>query len=98
MQYRDFGRTGFKASVISFGGAAISGEGAGYGFGNISEEEARESVMYAYEKGVNIFDTAPIYGFGESERRLGKFLSRFVKMFLLSLSLELVGMKVSALI
>jgi myo-inositol catabolism protein IolS len=74
MQYRDFGRTGFKASVISFGGAAISGEGAGYGFGNISEEEARESVMYAYEKGVNIFDTAPIYGFGESERRLGKFL------------------------
>ncbi|AYF45120.1 oxidoreductase, aldo/keto reductase family protein [Halobacteriovorax sp. BALOs_7] len=57
---------------FAFGGASISGEGAGYGFGDISESDSLTLLQHAFDRGVRIFDTAPIYGFGESERRIGK--------------------------
>lgn len=57
---------------IGFGGASISGEGAGYGFGDISEDEACRLLRYTFDRGIRLFDTAPIYGFGESEIRIGK--------------------------
>ena len=43
-------------------------------FGPISESEAEELILPAYEYGVRLFDTAPIYGFGLSEKRLGRIL------------------------
>lgn len=58
-------------SPIAFGGAAISGEGGGYGFGNITESESIELLDLAFSLGVRVFDTAPIYGFGLSEKRIG---------------------------
>ncbi len=61
-------------SRISFGAASISGEGGGYGFGPISEKDATQLIHYAVDKGLNVFDSAPIYGFGLSEKRLGKAL------------------------
>jgi myo-inositol catabolism protein IolS len=61
-----------KLVVFSFGGAAVSGEGGGYGFGNISEADSIELMHYAYDLGINLFDSAPIYGFGMSEQRIGK--------------------------
>ncbi|MBF0298971.1 MAG: aldo/keto reductase [Oligoflexia bacterium] len=61
-----------EISVIGFGGAAISGEGGGYGFGAISEEKTKELLKKSFDAGINIFDTAPVYGFGTSENRLGK--------------------------
>lgn len=57
---------------LAFGGAAISGEGGGYGFGNITESDSIHLLHEAYEGGIRIFDTAPIYGFGLSEIRMGK--------------------------
>ncbi|MGZ3790005.1 MAG: aldo/keto reductase [Bacteriovorax sp.] len=70
---------------IAFGGASISGEGGGYGFGNISEGEAIDLLNLALEKGVRIFDTAPIYGFGLSEKRMGlAFKQNREKVFLVS--------------
>lgn len=60
-----------KISRICFGGASISGEGAGYGFGAISIKDSVNLVQKSIDYGINIFDTAPIYGFGESENRLG---------------------------
>tara|TARA_R110000868_G_scaffold167130_2_gene401426 strand:+ start:1060 stop:2010 length:951 start_codon:yes stop_codon:yes gene_type:complete len=66
----------FNASPLAFGGASISGEGGGYGFGGIEENEALSLVDDAFDKGLRIFDTAPIYGFGMSERRLGKALNK----------------------
>lgn len=57
---------------LAFGGASISGEGGGYGFGKISELEALELLHYSYDHGVKIYDTAPVYGFGLSEQRIGK--------------------------
>jgi len=72
---------------LAFGGGAISGEGGGYGFGNISDGESTRLLEYAYEKGIKIFDTAPIYGFGDSERRLAPFIKeRREKLFVISKS------------
>lgn len=70
---------------IAFGGAAISGEGGGYGFGDINENAAIDLLLEAYEGGMKIFDTAPIYGFGLSEIRMGKaFKNIRDKIFLVS--------------
>jgi myo-inositol catabolism protein IolS len=71
---RAFGGTGWQVPLLSFGGAGISGEGGGYGFGRVTSEQAQELVELAVDIGIKLFDTAPIYGFGLSEQRLGKFL------------------------
>ncbi len=72
---------------IGFGGASISGEGAGYGFGDISEDEACRLLRYTFDRGVRLYDTAPIYGFGESEVRIGKaFKDIREKVFIVSKS------------
>lgn len=72
---------------IAFGGAAISGEGGGYGFGDISKTDAIDLLLAAYDKGIRIFDSAPIYGFGESEKRMGEaFRNMREKVFLVSKS------------
>lgn len=56
---------------MAFGGASISGEGGGYGFGSISETEAIDLLHEAFDLGLRVFDSAPIYGFGLSEKRMG---------------------------
>ena len=62
MKKRRLGKTNFMISEITFGGAAISGEGKGYGFGPISEAESYDLLQQAHRHGINGFDTAPIYG------------------------------------
>lgn len=72
---------------LAFGGASISGEGAGYGFGQMSEGDALSLLKYAHDRGVKIFDTAPIYGFGLSEKRIGKaFKNKREDVFIVSKS------------
>jgi aryl-alcohol dehydrogenase-like predicted oxidoreductase len=72
---------------LAFGGAAISGEGAGYGFGTISDNDSIDLLKLAFERGFRIFDTAPIYGFGLSEKRMGiAFKHMREKVFLVSKS------------
>ena len=56
-EYRLLGRTGFKASDISLG------------CGGVKEPNV---VRYAYDNGINYFDTAETYGNGDSERSIGK--------------------------
>jgi myo-inositol catabolism protein IolS len=85
MKTRPFGKLDFQVSEISFGGAAVSGEGGGYGFGNISEADALTLIRSCFDRGINLFDTAPCYGFGESERRIGKaFKGMRDKVFIVS--------------
>lgn len=72
---------------LAFGSAAISGEAGGYGFGKISEQESIDLLHYAFNQGVQIFDTAPIYGFHSSEVRLGKaFKNQREKVLIVSKS------------
>jgi aryl-alcohol dehydrogenase-like predicted oxidoreductase len=69
---RPLGTLGITVSEVSFGGAAISGEGRGYGFGHIGDDEAAQLLAACFDRGINLFDTAPVYGFGLSEKRIGK--------------------------
>ncbi|RLA62773.1 MAG: hypothetical protein DRQ88_01815 [Epsilonproteobacteria bacterium] len=69
-------KNAFQAHSIGFGGASISGEGKGYGFGPISETNSIDLLNESLEKGIKVFDTAPIYGFGTSEVRMGKAFAK----------------------
>jgi len=63
---RRLGRSPVHVTELSFGGAAI-----GNLFTEVSEEDARAAVDAAWAGGIRTFDTAPHYGLGLSERRLG---------------------------
>src|SRR5215468_946322 len=56
---------------LGFGAAPL-----GNMFRNIPEEEAVETVDVAWQQGTRYFDTAPFYGAGLSEIRLGKALAK----------------------
>jgi len=56
---------------LGYGGAPL-----GNMFRNISEDEALGTVRAAWDQGIRYFDTAPFYGAGLSEIRMGKVLSR----------------------
>ena len=82
---RFFGSLDFQVTEISFGGGSISGEGGGYGFGHIGDEDAISLLHEAFERGINLFDTAPAYGFGLSEKRMGKaFVGKRDNVFIVS--------------
>ncbi|MFB7668697.1 aldo/keto reductase [Kitasatospora sp. NPDC056138] len=70
MHRNRLGRTLVGVSELSFGGAGI-----GNLFTAVSDEQAEQAVAAAWEAGVRYFDTAPHYGLGLSERRLGDALS-----------------------
>jgi D-threo-aldose 1-dehydrogenase len=59
--------------------------GIGNLFHAISDDEARRTIDAAWEGGIRAFDTAPHYGLGLAERRLGAALARYPREdFLLS--------------
>jgi D-threo-aldose 1-dehydrogenase len=66
---RELGRTGLELCTLGFGGAAI-----GNLYRELTDEDAGEAVRDSFAAGVRYFDTAPFYGFGLSEVRLGKAL------------------------
>ncbi|MFF7277958.1 aldo/keto reductase [Streptomyces griseorubiginosus] len=66
------GGSNVPVSRLAFGGAAI-----GNLFTEVSDEQAHEVVTAAWERGIRYFDTAPHYGLGLSERRLGEALARY---------------------
>lgn len=67
---RELGATGLSLSTLGFGGAAI-----GNLYRELREDDAGSAVRDAFTAGVRYFDTAPFYGFGLSELRLGKALN-----------------------
>ncbi|MFT6108377.1 MAG: L-galactose dehydrogenase [Planctomycetota bacterium] len=69
MEYRTLGQTGLSLSTLSFGGAPL-----GDLFGELDEAAAIDAVHAAIDGGINYFDTAPLYGFGLAEERLGRAL------------------------
>src|SRR5271155_5750938 len=69
MQIRTLGRTGLEVSVLGFGCGAVGGLMVR---GNAADQE--RAVARALELGITYFDTAQMYGNGESERNLGRVL------------------------
>lgn len=66
MKYRKLGRTGLKVSEVSLGTMA---------FGRWIDEQASSTILdLALDQGINLVDTANVYGEGESERILGNLL------------------------
>jgi aryl-alcohol dehydrogenase-like predicted oxidoreductase len=63
------GRSGLEVSPIAFGTWQLGGE-----WGTFDEREAIAAIRRARELGINFFDTAQAYGFGASERVLGRAL------------------------
>ena len=66
---RPLGRSAVRVTELSFGGAAI-----GNLYTAVTDEAARAAVDAAWDGGIRTFDTAPHYGLGLSERRLGEAL------------------------
>ena len=66
---RAIGRTGLEVSVLGFGGAGI-----GNLYRVLNDDDATAAVRESFASGIRYFDTAPFYGFGLSELRLGQAL------------------------
>jgi aryl-alcohol dehydrogenase-like predicted oxidoreductase len=67
MEYRAFGRTGWKVATVGFGAWAIGGT-----WGPVNDAESLAALHRALDLGVNFFDTADVYGDGHSERLLAR--------------------------
>lgn len=66
MQYRNFGNSGLKVSVITMGQSTD--------FTPQGQALAQEMVRTCLENGINHFDTAEIYSGGKAETQLGTIL------------------------
>ena len=68
------GKTNLFISELGIGTAPIGGWPT-----ILEEEKALETLESAWKNGIRYFDTAPLYGYGMAEERLGKFLKTKVK-------------------
>ena len=69
MEYRYMGKTGLQLSTLSFGSWVTFHK-------QIDDKVADELMGIAYEQGVNFFDNAEVYAAGESEKMMGRVLSK----------------------
>lgn len=68
---RRLGTSRVEVTALGFGSAAL-----GNLYARVSEGDAAGAVEAAWDEGVRYFDTAPYYGYGLSEQRLGEALAR----------------------
>lgn len=66
---RTFGRTGWKISEVAFGAWQLGGQ-----WGPVDDAASIRTLLTAYERGVNLVDTAQMYGTGHSEEVVGRSL------------------------
>ena len=69
MNRRRIGNTGVHVTDVAFGCSAI-----GNLYKLVSEQDVSQVLQLAWDRGIRYFDTAPHYGRGRSELRLGRFL------------------------
>ncbi|MGB0372468.1 MAG: aldo/keto reductase [Opitutales bacterium] len=70
MQSRPLGNSGIEASIVGLGTWAIGG----WSWGGTDEQDSISAIHAALDSGINLIDTAPIYGMGLSEEIVGKAL------------------------
>jgi D-threo-aldose 1-dehydrogenase len=66
---RNLGKTTLRVTEIGFGGAPL-----GNLFAVVTDPDAQASLAASWDNGCRFFDTAPYYGYGLSERRVGDAL------------------------
>jgi aryl-alcohol dehydrogenase-like predicted oxidoreductase len=71
MNYRTLGKTGFRVSEIGLGCWQLGGD-----FGTMSDERAAAILDEAHRQGITFWDTADVYGAGQSESRIGQWCQR----------------------
>ncbi|NEW06675.1 aldo/keto reductase [Paenibacillus sp. SYP-B3998] len=86
MEKRQLGQSGLEASVLGFGSWAIGGDA----WGPVQDQESIEAIQAALDGGINLFDTAPVYGKGHSEALLAKALGSRRKEVLIATKCGLV--------
>ncbi len=76
MKYSPLGNTGMYVSQLTLGAMTFDREDGMFGrmIGGTGQDLATRMVDLSIEAGINLFDTANIYGMGESEIMLGKAL------------------------
>ena len=82
MRLRPLGECGLRVSEIALGTMNFGSDWLG--IGALDEGRARRLVDIALDAGVNLFDTADVYGLGASESMLGKVLGKRRKKVLVS--------------
>ena len=70
MEYRTLGNSGLKVSLLGYGAWALGKKG----WPGVDEREAAATLEECLRQGITLFDTAPVYGFGRSEKLLGEAL------------------------
>lgn len=69
MRYMKIGKSNIEASVVALGTWAIGG---GSWWGENDDKESIKTIRTAIDQGINLVDTARVYGFGHSEEVVGK--------------------------
>jgi len=73
MKYKPLGNTGLLVSQLCLGTMTFSsGQGVYRHIGEVGQAQADDLVRASIEAGINFFDTADVYSFGESETTLGQ--------------------------
>src|SRR6202790_5026765 len=71
MELADIPGTSLKVSRVAIGTWAIGG----WMWGGTDEAQSVSTIRAALEHGINLIDTAPVYGFGRSEEIVGKAIA-----------------------
>jgi aryl-alcohol dehydrogenase-like predicted oxidoreductase len=73
MEYAQISNTKIEVSRVALGTWAIGG----WMWGGTEEQESVSTILSALGRGINLIDTAPVYGFGRSEEIVGKAVEEF---------------------
>jgi aryl-alcohol dehydrogenase-like predicted oxidoreductase len=71
MNLRTLGKSGYQVSEIGLGCWQLGGD-----FGPVTDDAARDILKTARSLDVNLWDTADVYGGGQSEERIGSFADK----------------------
>lgn len=87
MMQKTIGRYNDRISILGFGSGRLP-EIEIHGVSYPEQDKINEMVQYAYENGVNYFDTAPLYCSGNCETAIGEAVKHFRKNIFLAGKLQ----------
>jgi aryl-alcohol dehydrogenase-like predicted oxidoreductase len=79
MEYTRLGRSGLRVSRIALGCMSFGDPATGFQQWTLPQEDALPYFRQALDHGINFWDTANVYSFGDSERIVGEALRKFTQ-------------------